>query len=435
MCGITGILSCETDNGRTIVSRMVKALYHRGPDHSGIWTDESAGLTLGHARLSILDLSPTGHQPMVSLCGRYVISFNGEIYNHKALRQEIEGIGYAFHGRSDTEAMLACISHYGLEVAVKRFVGMFAFALWDRKERTLYLVRDRLGEKPIYYGWMAKTFLFGSELKALRVHPNFENEINRDALALYLRYNYIPAPYTIYKGIYKVLPGTIVSLSSEEMRTKGSLPRSSPLTSRIYWSAKNVAEAGIADQFSEPEAETVQHLENLLRDAVRQQMVADVPLGAFLSGGVDSSTVVALMQAQSERPVKTFTIGFNEQGYNEAEQAKAVARHLGTEHTELYLKPEDAMAVIPMLPTLYDEPFSDSSQIPTFLVSQLTRQHVTVSLSGDGGDEIFGGYNRYYWGQSIWRKMGWVPKGLRNVLAKGLTVLSPQMWEVLFLCA
>ncbi|MBA3018808.1 asparagine synthase (glutamine-hydrolyzing) [Patescibacteria group bacterium] len=432
MCGIAGILSCETGNGETIVRRMVKTLYHRGPDHSGIWADESAGLTLGHARLAILDLSPTGHQPMVSHCGRYVISFNGEIYNHKALRRELEKIGHTFHGRSDTEVMLACISQYGLEAAVKYFVGMFAFALWDRQERTLYLVRDRLGEKPIYYGWMDKTFLFGSELKALRVHPNFKNEINRDALALYLRHNYIPAPYTIYRGIYKVLPGTIVGLSSEEIEKKGSLRFSSPLTSRIYWSAKNVAEAGIADQFSKPETEAVQHLENLLRDAVRQQMVADVPLGAFLSGGVDSSTVVALMQAQSERPVKTFTIGFNEQGYNEAEHAKAVARHLGTEHTELYVNPEDAMAVIPMLPTLYDEPFSDSSQIPTFLVSQLAKQHVTVSLSGDGGDELFGGYNRYYWGQSIWRKMGWIPKGLRNVLAKGLTVLSPQTWKVLF---
>lgn len=413
-------MSYETAESETIARRMVEALHHRGPDDSGIWADESAGVTLGHARLSILDLSPTGHQPMVSHCGRYVISFNGEVYNYKALRQELEEMGSTFRGRSDTEVMLACISRWGVEKATKRFNGMFAFALWDREDRVMYLVRDRLGEKPMYYGWMGKTFLFGSELKALRVHPEFKGQINRDALALYLRYHYVPTPYSIYHDIYKLPPGTILTVPD---------PLKRPLIPVPYWSARDVAEAGYAKPFSGTEDQAIARLDALLRDAVELRMEADVPLGVFLSGGVDSSTVAALMQAQSARAVKTFTIGFNESGYDEAVHAKAVARHLGTEHTELYVTPRDAMSVIPRLPMLYDEPFADASQIPTFLVSQMARKHVTVCLSGDGGDESFGGYPRYFIIPDIWRNVAWLPAFFRQVAARMLRMPSPDQWD------
>jgi asparagine synthase (glutamine-hydrolysing) len=403
---------------------MVDTLRHRGPDDSGAWADAKAGIALGHRRLSIVDLSPEGHQPMHSVCGRYVVSFNGEIYNFKALRRELEGLGYAFRGHSDTEVMLACISQWGLLSAVTRFNGMFAFALWDRREKLLHLVRDRMGEKPLYYGWMGKTFLFGSELKSLRSHPDFNTQIDRDALTLYMRHNYVPAPYSIYTGISKVQPGMIVTISPTEA---GCSPRCTP-----YWSARHAAERGIAEPFTGSATEAVAHLDDLLRDAVKLRMVADVPLGAFLSGGIDSSTIVSLMQAQSARSVQTFTVGFYEAGYNEANDAKAVARHLGTAHTELYVRPEEAMAVIPRLPTLYDEPFSDSSQIPTFLISELARRDVTVALSGDGGDELFAGYNRYFWGRSLWQKIGWMPMGSRALAAKALRMLSPESWEAMF---
>lgn len=434
MCGIAGFVDFEnsrrTEELYVIVSRMTDALKLRGPDDSGNWIDANIGIALGHRRLSILDLSPEGHQPMISASGRYVMVFNGEIYNHKQIREELEEVSARqWRGHSDTEIMLAAITEWGLPEAVRRFVGMFAFALWDREERILHLVRDRLGEKPIYYGWMGNVFLFGSELKSLKPHPQWVAEIDRDVLALYMRYAYVPSPYSVYKNIYKLSPGVILSLKAGN---RGSECKESLIGFTTYWSVRDAAEAGVKQPFRGSDAEAVISLDKLLRNAVSDQMVADVSLGAFLSGGVDSSTIVALMQAQSDRPVKTFTIGFNEAGYNEAEHAKLVAQHLGTDHTEVYVEPRDAMAVIPRLPALYDEPFGDSSQIPTFLVAQLARRHVTVSLSGDGGDELFGGYNRYFWGPDIWRYARFLPFSLRSAMGKGIRSLSPQAWDKLF---
>ncbi|HUW29070.1 MAG TPA: asparagine synthase (glutamine-hydrolyzing) [Sulfuriferula sp.] len=427
MCGLTGYWKAtghSTEEAEAVVGAMARQITHRGPDDQGVWTDTDAGIALAHRRLSILDLSPQGHQPMVSQCGRYVIAFNGEVYNFAALREELEqaGVAPAWRGHSDTEVMLAAIAAWGLGAALKKFVGMFAFALWDRETRTLSLARDRLGEKPLYYGWQGDTFLFGSELKALKAHPAFRAEIDRDALTLFLRHNAIPAPYSIYQGIHKLPPGTFLQVYAGQKNAP-------PLA---YWSARSVAETGQRNLFRGNDAEAATELERLLGQAVGGQMVADVPLGAFLSGGIDSTTIVALMQAQSVRPVKTFTIGFNEAGYNEAEHAHAVARHLGTEHTELYVTPQDAMDVIPSLPSIYDEPFADSSQIPTFLVSRLARSHVMVSLSGDGGDELFGGYNRYFWARNLWRKLGWMPRPLRSALAGVLTTLPPAAWNTAF---
>ena len=422
MCGIAGLLSQSRGELDATVARMVAAIRYRGPDDSGIWSDPAAGVGLGHARLSILDLSPEGHQPMSSRSGRYVLSYNGEVYNFGELRTEFEAAGTTFRGHSDTEVMLAAFDAWGIEMSVKRFVGMFAFAVWDNHTQTLTLGRDRLGEKPLYYGWQGQTFLFGSELKSLKAHPAFRAEIDRDALALLLRHNYIPAPYSIYQGISKLVPGCLLTVS---------LSQRTPQT-KAFWSSRQCVEAGLAHPFEGSEAEAMSRLEALLKEAIGRQMVADVPLGAFLSGGIDSSTVVALMQAQSSRPVKTFTIGFHEEGYDEATHAKLVARHLGTEHTELYVLPKEAMDVIPRLPTLYDEPFSDSSQIPTCLVSELARRHVTVSLSGDGADELFGGYNRYFWATTIWRRIGWAPQSIRTALAGALTALPPSAWNSVF---
>lgn len=427
MCGITGFLNVSQfktlDEMQTIVNQMSDCIIHRGPDDSGTWVDSREGIALGHRRLSIIDLSSEGRQPMHSFSGRYVITFNGEIYNFKKLRQKLELLGYTFRGYSDTEVMLTAIEEWGLEVALKSFNGMFAFALWDRKERFLHLVRDRLGEKPLYYGQIGNAFVFASELKALRNYPYFKAEVNRDSLALYLRYNCIPAPYSIYKDIFKLLPGTILTLNTRET----SLTTPTP-----YWSAKEVAEDGKLNPFSGTEEEAINQLDKLLRDAIGQQMIADVPLGAFLSGGVDSSAVVALMQVQSLRPVKTFTIGFNETAYNEAEHARRVAKHLGTDHTELYVTPKQTMEVISNLSTLYDEPFSDSSQIPTFLVAGLAKQKVTVSLSGDGGDELFAGYNRYLWAKNVWEKARLIPPSIRQFGANCIRTISPQAWDFVF---
>jgi asparagine synthase (glutamine-hydrolysing) len=429
MCGIAGFFNPKQAlmDPLGALAKMANAISHRGPDDYGHWLDLDSGIALGHRRLSILDLSPAGHQPMHSASGRYVIVFNGEIYNFQQLRHEIEErAGHlSWRGHSDTEVMLAAFEAWGVENAVKRFVGMFAFTLWDRKERLLHMVRDRLGEKPLYYGWMGKTLLFASELKALHAHPEFNSEINRDALALYMRHNCIPAPHTIYKKVYKLMPGTVLTIMSNG--EPGQMPPPKP-----YWQAEKIAEFGVSTPYLGSEAEAVNDLDKLLRDVISKQMVADVPLGVFLSGGIDSSTVAALMQAQSVRPVKTFTIGFSEDGYNEAEHAKKIAQHLNTEHTELYLTPEDALAVIPRLPALYDEPFSDSSQIPTFLISQLARNHVTVSLSGDGGDEIFAGYNRHYWLGGIWDTACRFPTGLRMLVAGSLLAISPQRWNSLY---
>ncbi len=437
MCGIAGVLNYRGSETNRLVSEMIGAIRYRGPDDSGVWCDERVGVGLGHARLSILDLSPEGHQPMLSSSGRYALSYNGEVYNFAELRSELEIAGAKFRGHSDTEVMLAAFEVWGLERAVRRFVGMFAFALWDRERRTLTLVRDRVGIKPLYFGWAGKTFLFGSELKALRAYKGFHAEIDRGALASFMRVGYVPAPLSIYKHVYKLSAGCVLTVGEKELKaTEGFSPDPDALHATWrpvrYWSAKEYAEAGCASPFKGSEAEAVEQLDGLLRNAVGLRMIADVPLGAFLSGGIDSSLVVALMQAQSSRPIRTFTVGFHEAEYNEAIYSRKVAEHIGTDHTELYISPEQARAVIPRLPAMYDEPFADSSQIPTFLVSELARRHVTVALSGDGGDELFAGYNRYFWGRRLWRYLGLVPPSIRRGLAGGLTSLSPAAWANFF---
>ena len=424
MCGFAGFLASEGADQvelEQIAAKMGTTLVHRGPDDSGVWADEGAGIALAFRRLSILDLSPAGHQPMHSADGRYVIVFNGEIYNFADLRKDLEQSGEApqWRGHSDTEILLATIAARGLTKALEQSIGMFSFALWDKRDRTLHLARDRIGEKPLYYGWIGRTFVFGSELKALRAHPHWNADIDRGAVALLMRYNYIPAPHSIYNGISKLLPGHALTL--------GRQSREPVLKS--YWSARSVAEFGKADPTTQNEDAIGDALDTLLRDAVAKQMVADVPLGAFLSGGIDSSTVVALMQAQSARPVKTFTIGFEENDYNEAVHAAAVARHLGTDHTELYVTPREAREVIPRLATIYDEPFADSSQIPTFLVAQLARSQVTVALSGDGGDELFAGYTRYIFGSQLWGEVSRWPPSARRVLGRAIRALSVDRWS------
>lgn len=434
MCGIGGFFAPggQADVVLENVARdMAQRMMHRGPDDGGVWTDPSSGLALAHRRLAIMDLSSAGHQPMTSSCGRYVIIFNGEIYNHLAMREELAAQGYAqnmesWRGHSDTETLLTAIAVWGMEEALQKAVGMFALALWDRQEKTLSLARDRMGEKPLYYGLHEGALLFASELKALYAYPRFKGEIDRQALALFLRRNTIPAPYSVYRGIFKLPPGTWLEITLQDIANrKLAEPKS-------FWSLRTIAEQGQAHMFQGGEPEAVEELERLLRQSIAGQMLSDVPLGAFLSGGIDSSTVVALMQAQSSRPVRTFTIGFHEDGYNEAEHARAVASHLGTEHTELYVTPEQAMAIIPRLPALYDEPFADVSQIPTFLISEMARRHVTVCLSGDGGDELFGGYTRYVRGASLWRKLGWLPQDVRTGLSSMLTTVSPAAWDSWF---
>lgn len=420
MCGIAGFLRSGSggDQDADLVRRMADALHHRGPDDSGVWVDDSAGIAFGHRRLSIIDLSPQGHQPMVSRSGRTVLVYNGEVYNHRELRAELEAMGVEFRSESDTEVILEACEKWGVDVTTTRLIGMFAFAVWDRSDQTLTLVRDRLGIKPLYWGNLGGTIVFGSELKALRKHPEFSREIDRTAIARFLRFNYVPAPYTIYRGIQKLRPASIVTCR------RGSAPRE-----RVFWSLQNVVRKGLADRaesLSETAAE--EKLDQLLRDAVKRRMVADVPLGAFLSGGIDSSAVVALMQAQSDRPVRTFAVGFSDRHYNEAVYAKEVAAHLGTDHTELYVEPSHALDVIPKLSLMYDEPFGDSSQIPTFLISELTRQHVTVALSGDGGDEVFAGYNRYLLASSLGRWLS-VPKSVRRAAARMIVSVSPRRWD------
>lgn len=425
MCGISGYFNLNGDGADPAIAlRMANALTHRGPDDYGVWSDRT--IALAHRRLSIVDLSPAGHQPMMSVCGRYVIAFNGEIYNYPEIRKDIESTRYfnevvcGWRGHSDTEVMLAAIGCWGFAATLGRLVGMFAIALWDRQEQSLCLARDRIGEKPLYYGRMGAALLFGSELKALRAHPSWQADINRGALSLLLRHNYIPAPYSIYQGIHKLPPGNYLRVvEGGDVRIE------------TYWSLADVASRERTHMFEGSDNEAIDALEERLRDAIRGQMVADVPLGAFLSGGIDSSTVVAMMQTQSSRPVRTFSIGFHEEGYDEAQHAKRVAEHLGTDHTELYVTSKQAQDVIPQLPAIYDEPFSDSSQIPTFLVSQLAKKHVTVSLSGDGGDELFGGYNRYLIAGDAWRKTSRIPLSLRNALARGITSFSPQSWSAL----
>jgi asparagine synthase (glutamine-hydrolysing) len=422
MCGLVGFLGGTLPIGARaeVAAAMSRQIAHRGPDDSGEYVDERAGFALGFRRLAIVDLSPAGHQPMTSASGRYVLAFNGEVYNFESIRAELRKAGHAppFRGHSDTEVMLAAFEAWGVEAAVQRFVGMFAIALWDRAEQRLHLVRDRMGVKPLYLARCGSTILFGSELKGLRAHPDFDDEVDRDALAAYFRYAYVPAPRTIYKCVRKVTPGTIVSIDAA-----GAVETST------YWSAAAAAERGAANRFRGSEDEALEQLDALARDAVALRMIADVPLGVFLSGGVDSSIVTALMQAQASAPVKTFSIGFLEEGYDEAMHAANVARHLGTHHTELYVTPDEAMEVIPRLAHMYDEPFADSSQIPTHLVSALARKHVTVSLSGDGGDELFGGYYRYFLGQRAWKSIKRIPRPLRGVASSTITGLRKETWD------
>ena len=409
MCGLVGFLSTgfDVETGHHILQQMADTIAHRGPDGSGVWFDQNAQIGLGHRRLSILDLSSAGAQPMCSPSGRYSIAFNGEIYNHLELRRELVDT-VSWRGLSDTETLLAGFDCWGIQSTIERTVGMFAFAVWDKESHVLTLGRDRLGEKPLYYGWQRGHFLFGSELKTLKMHPSFERQINRDALAVLMRHNAISAPNSIWQGIHKLMPGCLLSVSRQQPEPAIT----------CYWSCKNAIESSIQNPFLGSMDDAVEALEQVLGDAIELQMVADVPVGAFLSGGVDSSTVVALMQARSSRPVCSFSIGFNEAQYNEAKYAKAVADHLGTDHTELYVTAQDALNIIPRLASLYDEPFSDSSQIPTFLVSQLAQKKVTVSLSGDGADELFCGYNRYVMANQMWNQLSRLPVGFRSILSK-----------------
>lgn len=421
MCGIAGFIDRTIAEPQELCRRMASALSHRGPDEHGVWTDPEIGVALGHRRLSILDLSAAGHQPMRSHSDRFVIALNGEIYNHLSIRKELEEAqpARAWRGHSDTETLLAAIESWGLAGGLQRCVGMFAFALWDCKERRLTLARDRCGEKPLYYGRQGRAFLFCSELKALQQHPAFRGRLNRGALALYLRHNYVPDPYCIYDDMQKLPAGTFL-----EIDANGDAGAITP-----YWSASQAIEASQARPFHGDEATAVAELERVLGDAIDGQMVADVPLGAFLSGGVDSSLIVALMQARSARPVRTFTVGFSEAAYDESAYARAVASHLQTQHTELIVSPAQALAVIPRLPAMYDEPFADSSQIPTALICQLARSHVTVSLSGDAGDEVFGGYTRYLLAGRIWSTLARIPKPLRRAGRRLACTLSPDEWD------
>src|SRR5882724_10898814 len=422
MCGIAGFWDSSAMAGEAELEqtalRMALALQHRGPDDQGTWADEHASLALAHRRLAILDLSSEGHQPMHSADKRYVLVFNGEIYNFEDLRNSLEQLGHSFRGRSDTEVMLAAFCQWGVLPALERFVGMFAFALWDRCACRLHLARDRAGEKPLYYGWSDDAFVFGSELKALRAHPRWSAGIARGALALLVRHGYIPAPHSIYDGIYKLPPGCVLTLTESHIRAR---QRPEPVP---YWSAQTIAEAGAIQPFTGTAEEAGEQLRTMLLESVSQQMVADVPLGAFLSGGIDSSLVVALMQAQSRRPIKTFSIGFLQEKFNEAPFARAVAAHLGTDHTELYVQDGDLLQVVPRLPCIYDEPLADPSQIPTVLLCRLAGANVKVSLSGDAGDELFGGYDHYRKTQRLWPVLHRIPEDFRKRLARPLRVLS-----------
>lgn len=415
--------SIRAESISVAIDGMTETLGHRGPDDSGTWQDAKSGIALGHRRLSIIDLTAAGAQPMVSRAGRYILTYNGEIYNATHISRELAATGERFLGHSDTEVMLAAIERWGLDATLPKLNGMFAFALWDRQERSLRLVRDRLGEKPLYYGWAGNTLLFGSEIRALRAYPGFRSEIDRDVLTMYFRYSCVPTPHCIYKRIYKLPPGTVLTISS---RTRGS---QSPVP---YWSALVAAEEGLGNLICGSPTDLADQLEHLLSDAVALRMRADVDLGAFLSGGIDSSTVIALMQNRASRAVQTFTIGFDDPNYDESSHAGAIARHLGTDHTSLIVTPRDAMDVIPRLPTLYDEPFADSSQIPTVLVNELARRSVKVVLSGDGGDELFAGYNRHSWCVPIWQRIARVPPKVRRATAPILGTLPPGLWDALF---
>lgn len=423
MCGIAGLFRPGGGNEAelsAIARSMTARLAYRGPDAEGYWTSAASGIAFGHRRLSVIDPSPAGSQPMHSDCGRFTVTFNGEIYNHLDIRGELEAAGAApnWRGHSDTETLICAIRHWGVEPALQRFAGMFALALWDERDRTLTLARDRFGEKPLFYGWIGRDLVFGSELKALAAHPAWSPPLDRKALTSFMRFAYVPAPSTIWAGIRKLPAASCVAFSADAIAGVLSPPQP-------YWSLREVVVAAQARRITD-EREAIDELERLLSTAIRRQCLSDVPLGAFLSGGIDSSTIVALMQAQASRPVRTFTIGFQEDAFDEAAEARKVAAHLGTSHTELYVDPQTARNVIPKLPTMYDEPFGDSSQIPTHLVSAMARQHVTVALSGDAGDELFGGYNRHVWGNRLNARFGAMPAPLRQMLGAVLRAISPE---------
>ncbi len=422
MCGIAGYLSATglADNALAVLDAMTDTLMHRGPDDRGSWIDRDAGIGLGHRRLSIIDLSPLGHQPMHSSSQRYTIVFNGEIYNFRDLSSELERDGHVFRGHSDTEVLLAAIERWGMDETLQRCNGMFAMAVWDRQQRVLHLARDRVGKKPLYYGWAGKTLLFGSELKALLAHPDLQPEVDRHSLALFLRHDYVPAPWSMLRGVFKLLPGSRLSLDAAAV-ARGASEHSPAAACHRYWDPQQALGHAVSNPLQSNTEETIARLDTLLRDAVSLRTYADVPLGAFLSGGTDSSLVVALMQAQSNRAVKTFSIGFEDPRHDEAREARAVATHLGTDHTELYVTGADALAVVPQLPCMFDEPFADSSQIPTYLVSRLARNSVTVALSGDGGDELFYGYGRYERALNVWRWQQRVPRVVRSLLSGALS--------------
>jgi len=434
MCGITGIFgNLRKEEFDSSIHEMSATLNHRGPDDAGTWINEENGVAFGHQRLSIIDLSSAGHQPMVSHCGRFTTVFNGEIYNHLQLRDKLNTSAnkQSWKGHSDTETLVTAFSQWGIEKTLQQLVGMFAIAVWDFKEKRLFLIRDRFGEKPLYYGWSNGVFLFGSELKALQKYKRFSNQIDRGALSLYMKYMYVPTPYSIFRDIYKLEPGCILQID------KGTKPPTLPLFAPFrdqginiaqWYSISNMAQAGQKNLITD-QNDAVDLIEKTLLESVRSQLISDVPLGAFLSGGIDSSVITALMQKVCKDPVKTFTIGFEESSFNEAVYAKEVSRHLGTEHHELYVTSSDAFKVIPHLPTLYDEPFADSSQIPTYLVSKLARESVTVSLSGDAGDELFGGYSRYLWGSRVWNKVRWMPLIVRQTLGVAINKISVNTWD------
>ena len=441
MCGIAGLLSGSKVD-EALVRRMTSRIAHRGPDDEGVWIDQEAGIGLGHRRLSIVDLSPSGHQPMVSNDGRWVLNYNGEIYNHAAMRAALDddqrgpaNNGIPWRGHSDTETLIECIAAWGLDRALEQTVGMFAFALWDRKERKLHLVRDRFGEKPLYYGWAAGSFVFASELKAMRALDGFDNAIDRRAVKALTMRTYIPAPLSIYRRLFKLPPGTVLTADADAFRHPLDDPpaageRSGAIAIRSYWSYRQTVLDGLANPIAD-EQEALERLEASLSTAIQGQSVADVPVGAFLSGGIDSSTVVALYQKHSSRPVRTFTIGFEEAGFDEARYARLVAAFLGADHNEQYIRVKEAQQVIPTLPAMYDEPFADSSQIPTHLVSRFARGQVKVALSGDGGDELFAGYNRYFGTARLWRAFARLPRPLRRGAGRMFGSVSPAAWNSL----
>ena len=436
MCGIAGVFGEEGHDGR-VAHAMTRALAHRGPDDEGMWVDGEAGVALGHRRLAVVDLSPAGHQPMQSADGRFVLTFNGEIYNFQELRDELEAQGSVpqggWRGHSDTEVFLQAIVAWGLGPTLAKSAGMFAFGLWDRRERLLTLVRDRFGEKPLYYGWAGKDFVFGSELKALRAHPRFDNPIDRRALGLFASRTHVPAPFSIHEHVFKLPPGCLLQIDAVGARAPLDAPpeegrAGSGIKLERYWSYREAVRRGLADPI-EDEGEAIEQLEQVLADSVRGQSFADVPVGAFLSGGVDSSTIVGIYQKHSSIPVRTFSIGFEDAAYNEADDAKAVAKHLGTVHHEQYVTAEAALDVIPLLPSMYDEPFADSSHIPTYLVSRFAREQVTVALTGDGGDELFGGYYRHFVAPRVWGHLQKLPRAVRAMASSPLSRVPWQFWN------